>query len=444
MDIPPISILDCSSAIASGAGPSIAERRAGLQAAFLLSNKGARKIEPVPVSEKTRELLQLAKENNRIRRGTTPSALPQLPIEEGSRNNSSSLTEATERHVAGKKYLKAHLVPSHWAPYVAAIGDTAALEKKWMRGADILSSEISLTSPEDITEPAPYMAQLQYSIRAALRERGVHVGGTAFGSGGYGTVYPASLMQETNQEERYVFKFENNKTERELEKKLVTAPEKFWRVGDLAASRINVPYMTVPLSVVLAVKRSPESKIEYHYIDATKAKKFGKKLLKEAPQKKAIIVAQLMARSPGDELYDHLFPKDAAPQPIDTREPLFTNLVTSLGSFFEEVYVHNYAHFDIKPENIIVNKTTGECMIIDGGVAARGTRRFIKGASDQQEKTTTKSDQLLTNQRHFISNQGTLPYMHPIFWGKATQLSYQSEVDAYSIAMTLLETIIVY
>ena len=98
--------------------------------------------------------------------------------------------------------------------------------------------------------------------------------GNELGAGGMGTVYHASVLGR--KEEKYVIKLEN-KLKMEPIKNAENLP--FDQRGDLAATTVKeLGHITQPIFVIVALKKTPNDPIQYHYLPVTKAKSFVKKM----------------------------------------------------------------------------------------------------------------------------------------------------------------------
>ncbi|HLB33829.1 MAG: hypothetical protein A3F67_08870 [Verrucomicrobia bacterium RIFCSPHIGHO2_12_FULL_41_10] len=245
------------------------------------------------------------------------------------------------------------------------------------------------------------------------------------GKGGFGTAYTVDCNGNTKD---FVYKKEAQPV---LLRGKSLNPQvncKFWRQGDIAAARLkDIRNMAQPQFFILLVKKSPNAPqdTEYHYVPADKVKEFGVDLMKQSPNAQVYLHSQIMTRASGEGLEKLIDNKKINTDPTQSD---FKNIVHGLYSFVASTNPRNFVHRDIKPQNLIYNKKTGNLTVIDTGLgehlARRGKIGRPKGASNP--KTSFRA-------------AGSVPYLSPRTF--SDKKGYGSEVDCHSVAMTLLELI---
>ncbi|MFZ4115580.1 MAG: protein kinase domain-containing protein [Chthoniobacterales bacterium] len=250
--------------------------------------------------------------------------------------------------------------------------------------------------------------------RECLDAFGIEVKGK-IGEGAFGVVLDASIEGDNGE---YVVKLEKEI----IMKPLVEAEGlSFHERGDIAASCVKkLTNVTKPIFVIVALQKEENSEIEYHYLSVMEAESFSKEFACRYPKAKIGIVAQLMERVAGVELNDAIWGSSSV-RAINFKPSgmHFKNVMNSLFVHLERAILSNYVHRDIKPENIIYNPKTGRVQLIDGGLAAFGRSKL-----------------------QLKEYQGTALYMSPrVSVAEKNDKTYGPEVDAYSIAITLLHMI---
>ncbi|MBX9742517.1 MAG: protein kinase family protein [Chthoniobacterales bacterium] len=242
--------------------------------------------------------------------------------------------------------------------------------------------------------------------------------GNKIGSGGFGTVYHAALKGQ--QEQRHVVKIEqiDDSSFKNIKEDGDKLP--FDQRGELTAwTAKNIPCAQVmrPVFVIVAIKKTSLADIEYHYLSPSEAKAFTKKIGDQYPKAKAAIAAELMEYIPGESLEEIVRRNKTF---FDPSSWGFKNTLNGLFKEFKAAYENHIIHRDRKPANIIVTGKLDEkddnCIkSIDYGLAARVP---VSGV--------------------FSRIVGTWSYMAPHI---RLDKNYGPQVDAYSIAMTLLQLI---
>lgn len=120
----------------------------------------------------------------------------------------------------------------------------------------------------------------------------------------------------------------------------------------------------------------------------------------------------LVLADPGGELLNGLL---GAPMAMEHFLPIAVGVAAALGKAHE----HGLIHKDIKPSNILVNKTNGEVRLTGFGIASRLPREHQVAAPPE-----------------FIA--GTLPYMAPEQTGRMNR-SVDSRSDLYSLGVTFYQ-----
>lgn len=241
------------------------------------------------------------------------------------------------------------------------------------------------------------------------------------GNGAFGDVYDVLIPEAKGS---YVYKIE-----KKLQPLTKKTEGKWWRQGDVAASKREIARMVKPVFFILAVKEKnlPD---DYFYVPADQATEFGKKLQEQRPNGLVAVHSQLITKARGvglDQLIDNSF---AFPPESNA----FKSIAIGVGSFLEESFPRNFVHRDIKPANLVCDLTSdmskpdpSKVTVLDYGLSTLLARRG---------KT-----QPLKRESNPIASQkfaGTLGYMSPRVFRSQ---SYGSEVDFFSYGMTLLELI---
>ncbi len=117
--------------------------------------------------------------------------------------------------------------------------------------------------------------------------------------------------------------------------------------------------------------------------------------------------------------------EDFGGQPLDVLvgEPLpidrFLDLAARIASAVAEIHRQGVVHKDLKPQNILVNRATGEVRLADFGLASRLPR----------EQETAKPAQMI---------EGSLPYMSPEQTGRMNR-AVDSRTDLYSLGVVFYQ-----
>jgi|GEM_PF-5322866 len=258
----------------------------------------------------------------------------------------------------------------------------------------------------------------QSELSRFLSSKGIQANlGTKLGSGGFGTVYPAEVDEES-----YVLKIE--KAPQPL-----THPDlnnKFWRSG-IAASRIReLTHFAKTELVILNIKK-PNGDFAQWAVPIDKVKSFSEE---DLPRESEVsIVATLMKRAPGDDLFTLMRYADRG---FDIAEH-FNYIAHGLFSFLEKTYQRNFVHGDIKPENIIYDRKSRYLWVIDPDLG----KQLRKRDKEQHPPSHNDSNAMLpVNPSKTTERQGTIKYAATKVLQKQP---YDSAVDFESTARVLKE-----
>jgi len=242
-----------------------------------------------------------------------------------------------------------------------------------------------------------------------FKEKGYNIN-TKLNSGSFGTTYEIT----SSQGKVSVCKILRNPQP-------LRESSKFWRHGDFAASRLELPNLVKLTAYLINIEFSDGKKGRF-YLPANKIKELGQSLPTDV---KVSIEAEVMEKAPGESLEKLLENKTIDLQPGG---PHFNNIIKSVHEFLRSAYDHNFIHRDLKPANVMYDPTTGKVTIIDIGEASRLRRR---NKSDHEVKGVSNP---MTSKKQ----QGSRNYMAPAMFQSK---EYGSEVDYFSAGMFLLKII---
>ncbi len=298
----------------------------------------------------------------------------------------------------------------------------AASSKFNVEQAPILPQNIALppTSSTSVTQASsvkliPARTPL---IDYLQSEQGISIG-KIIGQGNFGKVYTAKIGSQD-----YVYK-EQIKDEFLTDDEELN--EKWWRTGDIAASRCkDLSHFAKSAAFVLEITK-PNSPVERYYVPADQTKDFGKKLPEETKVK---LVAQLMEKAVGTELEELL--KDPNFKPVEH----FDGISRSLFGFLEKAYARNLIHRDLKAENFIYDPATKQGTIIDFGLGGvYGARHKMKPGLERTQKS---NNLLLSSTRWGTPNHMAPAVANSELYGAKP---YGSEVDFHSAAVMLIKSL---
>lgn len=288
------------------------------------------------------------------------------------------------------------------------------------------TQEAANASPSQ-TEPFSAVSQIE-EIRTSLLEhlkaRGISVDGKrAIGVGGQGFVYAAISTADPSKE--YVLKIEKRASllscflESSAERALEYNP-KWWRHGDIAASRIkDLPRFAKSICFIIGVTSPSREKVVYYSVPTSQVKEFAQSLENEPA---VYLKAQLIERAPGKDLLTLL--RNPAFKPTKHFYPI----AQSLFSFLEKSFERNFIHRDLKPENFIYDPSTRKGTVIDAGLGGA----YGKRSKMQPGIIVTKSGNPLYSTRRV----GTVCYLPQVVFDGTP---YGAEIDFHGAAVMLAE-----
>lgn len=281
-----------------------------------------------------------------------------------------------------------------------------------------VGGSLQLSRAASTSKEASYFRRLREILCTQLPALGITCG-NKIGEGGYGLIYHATVKD--GKENDHVIKIEQ-----ELHFEDIQAGEerlRFDQRGDLsawAAKNLSRTQIIRPIFVIVALKKTPEASVEYHYLSASAATAFTEKMGKEYPQAQAALAAQLMECIEGGSLQ-----KSCKENPKLFSDPsswAFKNTLNGLLKYFKGACEGKVLQRDIKPGNILLlddpkkeKRNDTMVKVADWGLAALGPS--------------------------FSAVLGTASYASPRICDASPDQPYGPEVDGYSIAMTLLEMI---
>ena len=277
-------------------------------------------------------------------------------------------------------------------------------------------------SAEPPSSPALPPTSFSRELTTSLSHHGIIPLKGLIGLGGCGEVYAVNYQGNTTD---YVFKKENKPcllTRRDLDSR---SGYKFWRhSGDIAAARLqDIPNMVEPKFFILQVHKDPKSlHLEFCYVPADHIKEFGKELLEKYPKANVYLHSQVMTRASGEDLDKLIDTETINSHPLQKD---FKNVLYGLYSFVAAAHARNFAHRDLKTQNLIFDQPSGKLTVIDTGFGQHLARRGKSGPPKGISNPTTSARMV-----------GTQHYRSPRVFNKE---SYGSEVDCHSFAIILLE-----
>ncbi len=294
--------------------------------------------------------------------------------------------------------------------------------------APLLQAQRIKSQPRKDSGMEPY----KENIRSFLKSQNITIQ-DQIGEGAQAGIF---LITYQGNEHAYLYKELGNAIE--ISKPNDLQGHRFDRIsGDIAASQCSLPNVVESVGFFLQIE---SSQVDYHYVPNTSPKQieeYAEQLKQDYSNAKIYFCGQIMKRAPGENLNTLITKKeiDIAPN----NKP-FKNIVYGLYSFLQGARHNHYVHYDIKPENLMFDKSTGQLTVID-------TTSGVKLINDEEATVRGSSDSPSTNEKHRSteSRDITLQYAHPfsMFSNESANEAGQPgiEFDCFSTAMTLLHLV---